>query len=160
MTDEQLKEIEGRLQAITPGDWQQFDDGDGDPIIVEPYIAVPSEFDDKGHYYIATIHTGRSDTDDATFIQHAPADIAALLAEVRRLQTANVGLIGDLADMVNQHCTGHDDELVSTGGLSANEDAIDRLEALGILREVEGRPNRYQWVAVTTETAKPDECQQ
>lgn len=68
MTDEQLKEIRDRLKAATPGPWTAIESMIGGWFIDE--VAGP-------------MYIGK---DDAIFIACAPEDIAALLAEVRRLQ--------------------------------------------------------------------------
>ena len=76
------------------------------------------------------------------------AHINQLRVDVKRLQAekeSNVGLLSDLADMVSQHCTDNRDGTISTGGLSANEDAIVRLVGLGILEKISERPTRYKW---------------
>lgn len=61
------------------------------------------------------------------------------------LREENVKLREALVDMVNQHCTDHTG-LMSTGALSANEDAINLLEAMGLIKQVSERPRRYRWV--------------
>lgn len=86
LTDEQLTEIWRRRQAITPGDWKAeptehhswlFD------IKAKPKLAY------KDKYTICET----VGSEDAEFIQNAPADIEALLTEVKRLR----GLVEDSA---------------------------------------------------------------
>ena len=84
-------------------------------------------------------------SEDTAFIKHAPTDTAALLAEVRRLQELNAGLIGDLADMVNQHCPWQDG-FIHGNALSADKAGIDRLVTLGVLQRRGIKPLRYEWV--------------
>lgn len=75
----------------------------------------------------------------------ARLEFGQALAEVRRLQELNAGLISDLADMVNQHCTDNRDGFIYDFALSANEDAIDRLVDLQVLRKCPGHLIRYEW---------------
>lgn len=70
MTDKELAEIRGRLAAATPGPWK-WEYGQlvskNDEVMDEPGINKPSD-------------------PDAIFIANAPADIAALLAEIESLR--------------------------------------------------------------------------
>lgn len=75
-TQDTLKEIEGRLKKATPGPWVAKDgdsmellmDGDCQMCDLTYYPWTPDRFEDW------------------EFIAHAHEDVAALLAEVRRLQ--------------------------------------------------------------------------
>lgn len=85
MAPEQLAEIEARLKAATPGPWiPHFRYKPG-----HPWEGCDIEAGDER--WAAKVHTGRDadsyarDAANARFIAHAPTDIAALLAEVRRL---------------------------------------------------------------------------
>ena len=102
MTDEQLAEIEERLRAATPGPWQamrqgnQYIETDYLPTakVVGASVVTGLKRPWNPHAYIsfgmrATTHEEARFTDaDADFIAHAPTDIAALIAEVRRLREA------------------------------------------------------------------------
>jgi len=87
MTSAELAEIEGRLLAATPGPWQTRH---GDPSTVETTASAAAENQRE------VCDTGFRDSPggvgecraNARFIAHAPTDIAALLAEVRRLTPA------------------------------------------------------------------------
>lgn len=110
MTDEQLREIEQRLQAATPGPWTVKPDIR--PDVVTDYM-VRTEHGQGGYCDEGQITTGRTygvirdgskhvaelaknygkgnsvpgdAFNDADLIAHAPTDIAALIAEVRRLR--------------------------------------------------------------------------
>lgn len=76
MTPDQLAAIEARLRAATPGPWtndmREVWTANGTHCICDAYVDE--------------IESG--ECSDATFIANAPADIAALIAEVRRLLEA------------------------------------------------------------------------
>lgn len=88
MTEEQLREIEARHEAATPGPWRhtfkdclyymssEFIDREDDPIGVG---LITSDINQHNAELYAT-------DADMEFIAHARADIPALLAEVRRLR--------------------------------------------------------------------------
>ena len=79
-----LEAIRARLKAATPGPWEWTDEsGTGrretlSTLGESPIAVLMPEYDVDGAYIEAT-------PDDATFITHAPQDIADLLAEVERL---------------------------------------------------------------------------
>lgn len=73
MTPAELDVIEARLKAATPGPW------------VAPCGALGTDVRTLGG---ASVADDVKRADDADFIAHAPTDIAALLAEVRRLTPA------------------------------------------------------------------------
>lgn len=73
MTEEQLKEIEARANAATPGPWKVEWDYNG--------LRV-SEGESKEDYW----DTFANDDVDLPFMSHAREDIPKLLAEVRRLR--------------------------------------------------------------------------
>lgn len=77
MTALDLDPIRARLAAATPGPWYSEWVPDDDWIVVygQPH----------GAYVCPEVCTLTDDA-DAEFIAHAPADIAALLAEVERLR--------------------------------------------------------------------------
>lgn len=75
MTDQHLTEIETRLNGRIPNKW----DAQGNP--EETYHTVCREKDGKRFCSILN-------KQDLVFIAGAPADISALLAEVRRLKAA------------------------------------------------------------------------
>jgi hypothetical protein len=76
MTDEELQAIEARLNAATPGEWKNDDPRrirHAEPNIWAGEKEIADVFDNYGY-------------NDSDFIAAAPADIRALLAEVRRLR--------------------------------------------------------------------------
>ena len=73
MTEEQLREIEARAEAATPGPWRR---GVGNTA-----MRVCSAYPAKSYF----ICEG-TNADDLEFAAHAREDIPALVAEVRRLQ--------------------------------------------------------------------------
>ncbi len=90
MTKEQLDKIEARLMATTPGPWipyYRYKPG-------RPWEGCDIDAADNGNE-IAKVHTGddadayAKDAANSRFIAHAPSDIAALIAEVRRLNAAS-----------------------------------------------------------------------
>ena len=84
MTPADLAEIEARLNAATPGPWRLA-------IACDEYGQDESKSTVRAGY----VDVCMADNADATFIAHAPTDIAALLAEVRRLTpTAKVARWG------------------------------------------------------------------
>lgn len=102
LTDEQLGQIEARATAATDGPWGVYTFG-GDSL-----IEIAADLEDTGCGYrarrtIARLEDEPLDNDpthrewtaeedwaqvqaDAAFIAHAPEDVAALLAEIRRLR--------------------------------------------------------------------------
>lgn len=97
MTDEALQAIKERLNAATLGPWKCEGipyDGSTDPIIFSETVTYSDQFyaKGKGVYIAQTVYDMQSTTiehnidADTEFIAHAPADIAALLAEVERLR--------------------------------------------------------------------------
>ncbi|MFD0437041.1 hypothetical protein [Streptomyces chartreusis] len=128
LTDEQLNDIDARHQAATPGPWGQYTFG-GDTL-----IEIGADLQETGTGYrarreICRLEDEPMDNDpthrewtgeddwvqvqaDAAFIAHAPADVAALLAEVRRLRahvaqldralgTHTRGVLRNVADMAD-----------------------------------------------------------
>lgn len=75
-----LEAIEARLKAATPGPWMsEFWDG----------LLFVSAIHDAGGSYVCELGLGSdSAAKDAAFIAAAPTDVAALIAEVRRLRAA------------------------------------------------------------------------
>jgi hypothetical protein len=89
MTDDELKAIEARAHAATPGPWEGFDG----------YVLVPS----VGAVEFVTDNPSFGDSsNDTEFIASARTDVPALVAEVRRLQDVVQvarGALADIADM-------------------------------------------------------------
>lgn len=89
MTPEQLAEIEARLRAATPGPWTKDHRGGG---VVRGSTLI--EFVRGSSYTQVALAVGLHEKEaggqeeNATFIANAPADIAALIAEVKRLREA------------------------------------------------------------------------
>jgi hypothetical protein len=104
-----LDAIEARLKAATPGPWQAVDlpyNGIDDPMIVNGelvYIAQTA--------YDMQSSSQEHDVDaDTIFIANAPADVAALLGEVKRLREEKAKLISKFraeADDQSWHDTCH-----------------------------------------------------
>lgn len=104
MTPDELQAIEARLAAITPGPWQVGLRKGHDGALHQAMVSAQYH-DIAGP--IATLDTGRTCirngvltvsiheaavAADAAFIANAPADMAALLAEMRRLEAENAAL--------------------------------------------------------------------
>lgn len=89
MTPEQLAEIDARLRAATPGPWTKDHCGGG---VVRGSTLI--EFVRGSSYTQVALAVGLHEKEaggqeeNATFIANAPADIAALIAEVKRLREA------------------------------------------------------------------------
>ncbi len=86
-TDHQLAEIEARHTAATPGPWGTHRDLNGTYTIQARPRTTTTGMNTDGD--IATRTADRTDTEsyaNARFIAHAPADVAALIAEIRRLR--------------------------------------------------------------------------
>lgn len=102
---ERIGQIKQRLRYITPGKWRQG----GRDKNVGSQLSVIVETDDA---YMSIASTGgyannKEDVQqrrmwqvaDADFIAHAPEDVAYLLEEVERLQSANKRLRDALKDV-------------------------------------------------------------
>lgn len=77
-----LDAIKARLSVITPGAWYQGTYPDGDPI-----DGPTGEYRLGSNILCEGEEIARADsTHDAALVAHAPTDIAALVAEVERLQ--------------------------------------------------------------------------
>lgn len=87
MTSDQLAAIEARLRAATPGPWtndmREVWTANGTHCICDAYVDE--------------IESG--ECSDATFIANAPADIAALIAEVERLNGIYASAVNGRAEM-------------------------------------------------------------
>lgn len=86
---QRIVEIEGRLGAVTPGEWWLWEQGTGNLAV---HVTTS-----EGYVPIATIENGIT---DAEFIEHAPADMRWLLERVKvleadneRLRVANLDLL-------------------------------------------------------------------
>lgn len=95
MIPEQLEQIRARLEAATPGPWREFAesgdfwieraDADGNPI-------GPGVCSNSASFYNQA---------DCVLVEHAPADIACLLDEVRRLYAVIDQSISDVQGISN-----------------------------------------------------------
>lgn len=85
MTDINLEEIKGRLAAATPGHWMHGHCHMAHWVDTKPDLTVMEICDVESDNAYA----------DAELIANAPADIAALIAEVERLQ-AQIGVVRTL----------------------------------------------------------------
>lgn len=92
MTEDELRVIEARAEAATPGPWEMEVD---DPYVIwGPDDLRIVSF--KGSTIIGF-------EDNAPFVAHAREDIPALIAEVRRLRKENDRLIlGQLRDLIER----------------------------------------------------------
>ncbi len=97
MTDEQLREIEKRAEAATPGPWcyelvgVKHSDWVVGIAINDDGKPLAGELIDEGEFVVENVcwRFGLAETEDgnnAAFIAHAREDIPALIAEVRRLR--------------------------------------------------------------------------
>ncbi len=88
MTPEQLAEIAARLAAATPGPWYRKEMNG----YTDDYVETSHpDYQTKPHgQHIADVgyaagHPKQNFSNNAEFIAHAPTDIAALIAEFKRL---------------------------------------------------------------------------
>ena len=127
-----LEPIKKRLAAATPGPWeaQDFDNFPGDE-----GSAIVGAFG-VGLVAYALRHGSSGDgwydeeqcDADATFIAHAPEDIAALVAEVERL-TAQIDAVKVAVSNHPNPCTIHpNDDPVTCGWKNAFTDVVKALE--------------------------------
>lgn len=89
MTDDELKKIDDRANAATPGPWShgRWDDGSLDGCIDSPEGTVLTT--DGGLYWrqgLGCYDPEDRPRPDQEFVVHARTDIPALIVEVRRLQ--------------------------------------------------------------------------
>ena len=90
MTNEQLTEIEARLNSATPGPWIDTDskpEAEGVVLILAGSDPLSTDAKEICVFCDMEICDG-PDLHNSVFIAHAPTDIAALIAEVRRLRKA------------------------------------------------------------------------
>lgn len=80
MTEQELKEIEARASAATPGPWVHDTVQSESAVICGHAPGVVCEW-----------RKGAAAFDDCDFIAHAREDVPALIAEVRRLQELTKG---------------------------------------------------------------------
>jgi hypothetical protein len=104
MNENELREIEARKDAATPGPWT-FEAGDfsGNNWLIGSFLCGNSGIDGED-YHVTTdnLHgseiAGNSDAKtDAEFIAHSREDIETLLHEVRRLQA----VVAEYASIMN-----------------------------------------------------------
>lgn len=82
MTNEQLTEIEARLNSATPGPWlKQFQT----QVVVFSEFHIPRLIADCGREQYSN-EMYEQNAANAALVINAPSDIAALIAEVRKLQ--------------------------------------------------------------------------
>jgi hypothetical protein len=96
MTDEELNAIRERLARATPGPWHVFEGDDyevwgGSKPRGEGMVWRPDWTDEDDE--IAAMYPRDDHEADAHLIAHAPADLAALLAEVERLRARDATLM-------------------------------------------------------------------
>ena len=88
MDDAELKAIENRCQAASPGPWRAFVEG-RDHWGGDAFIRV-SDDDDEPDMYVSRATSGGlrpASSDDLDFIAAARQDIPNLLAEIRQLRS-------------------------------------------------------------------------
>lgn len=89
-TDEDLNaaEIQRRLSSITPGEWKASEFGRAGEQEPSSLVIHSGKFNwqslHDGEEGIAWLQWGAQEFEDATFIAHAPKDVAALLEQHRR----------------------------------------------------------------------------
>ena len=81
--DPRVGEIEARLSVATPGPWVEWHEN-GTPGQLEAYNCPPA----TGAFLIDYGADWDQKQKDATFIAHTPADVAYLLAELRKAREA------------------------------------------------------------------------
>ena len=86
MTSDQLSAIRERLDAVPPGPWELWY-GELDWVSV----GIDGDTVAECRTHINQQFSGWQNLRNATFIQHAPTDLAALLDEVERLTTLLAG---------------------------------------------------------------------
>ncbi len=140
LTPEELDQIEARATAATPGPWGLYESGG--------LIQIAADLEKTGYGYRARRGIARLDEEpldnepthrewtaeedwaqvqaDGLFIAHAPEDVRALIAAVRRLQAQRKYLLDQLAKRDAE--TGRADEAVR-GFLAAGEDAVAEQES-------------------------------
>lgn len=109
MTEQELAAIEARAAKATNAPWL-IEAGvySGQNWLVGTItVNLGESYRDDIVYFVTTknVHASELEGDaktDAEFIAHARADVPALVAEVRRLQTILDEMTGDLADATGQ----------------------------------------------------------
>lgn len=94
MTNEQLAEIERRLNNATPGPWVDTDskpEAEGVVLILAGSDPLSTDAREVCVFCDMEVCDGQ-DLHNSVFIAHAPTDIAALIAEVRRLRDGSAKL--------------------------------------------------------------------
>jgi hypothetical protein len=93
MTNDDLREIEARANAATPGPWLVERQYSGDNWMIGCLVVGTDSGDGKNYdVTITTDHLHASEYGDATaridaeFVAHARTNVPALIAEVRRLR--------------------------------------------------------------------------
>lgn len=94
MTPADIAAIEARLSAATPGPWGWVSRGSHDALCAADGAVVHSDGSAAGEYGPDIDVNGP----DANLIAHAPTDIAALLAEVRRLTAERATALEAISD--------------------------------------------------------------
>jgi hypothetical protein len=107
LTEQQLDAIEARANATTPGPWGTHRDLTAAYTVQARPRLTRNGTDHEGD--IATLTPGRTDDEsyaNARFIAHAPEDVRALLAEIRRLHaelaSARAAAITDVGNWLNE----------------------------------------------------------
>jgi hypothetical protein len=87
VTDDELRQIEARLAAASPGPWTSYVEG-RDHTSGDDFIRVSEDNAEPDLYLSRAVAGGvvPASTADQDFIAHARQDIPALIAEIRRLR--------------------------------------------------------------------------
>ena len=143
MTDEELREIEARAEAATPEPWREGNTGRDDPGWVEldagedEGTGIAQVVNGSGTGRIARARWSWISDDDTrantSFIAHARADVPALIAEVRRLQSALATARAEEREACAQYLEDH------AAGCAANDPDTDYSPYLRAARLIRAR---------------------
>jgi hypothetical protein len=105
MTDDELAAIDARLQAATPGPWEVKSHRFAKYLYIDAILAPPAPDGQQVRIVETDEGCGPPSPADAELIAHAPTDLAALVAEVRRLQDERAALVKVMKPMsgTDQH---------------------------------------------------------
>jgi hypothetical protein len=102
-----LESIKARLAAATPGPWQWFGS--------QGEVGTFGMLSTKGSAMLQIKQANQFPIDaEMCLIEHAPADMTALVAEVERLRAA-MDEEDDLHDAIKQQCFGLDEAAADEG---------------------------------------------
>jgi hypothetical protein len=103
MTEDELREIEARASAATPGPWRKTQDG-------KTWLYVKSEASVTSITHIEYWFEGpegqptrEGDERNFAFIAHAREDVPALIAEIRRMRQNTITLTSSMGRVIDVH---------------------------------------------------------